>query len=148
MNLKTQKAIAAKVLHCSSKRVVFASEHLSDIKEAITRHDIRALVNQGLIIKMQKKGVSRVRARKLQIQKRKGRKHGQGSRKGKKTARASKKETWMTRIRLQRAFLKQLLSAEKILTKTYRMLYQKTKGGFFRSKRHIQLYIKEKGLLK
>ena len=88
---KTQKTIAAKVLHCSSKRVVFASEHLSDIKEAITRHDIRALVNQGLIIKIQKKGVSRVRARKLQIQKRKGRKHGQGSRKGKKTARASKK---------------------------------------------------------
>ena len=54
----------------------------------------------------------------------------------------------MTRIRLQRAFLKQLLSAEKMSAKTYRMLYQKTKGGFFRSKRHLQLYITEKGLLK
>lgn len=147
MNLKTQKRIASNVLDVSAKRVVFSTEHLSDIKEAITRQDIQGLISQGVIRKVQEKGISRVRARKIQIQKKKGRKQGQGSRKGKKTARAPKKKVWMAKIRLQRLFLKKLLTSKKIPTTTYRSLYRKSKGGFFRSKRHIQLYIKEKGLI-
>ena len=147
MNLKTQKRIASNVLDVSAKRVVFSTEHLSDIKEAITRQDIQGLISQGVIRKVQEKGISRVRARKIQIQKKKGRKKGQGSRKGKKTARAPKKKVWMAKIRLQRLFLKKLLTSKKIPTTTYRSLYRKSKGGFFRSKRHIQLYIKEKGLI-
>lgn len=148
MNLKTQRTIAARVLRCSPERVVFARDHLSDIKESITRQDMRSLVGQGIISKLPKRGGSRVRARKRQIQKRKGRLRGQGSRKGKKTARLSKKDKWMTKIRVQRGFLKRLIDKEKISTKDYRNLYQKAKGGFFRNKRHIQLYIDEKGIFK
>ena len=148
MKLKAQKTIAGKVMKCSPYRVVFATEHLSDIKEAITRQDIKTLINQGIIRKRQEKGTSRVRARHIQTQKRKGRQRGQGSRKGKKTARAPKKETWMNRIRVQRKFLKRLVEKEKVSTKDYRILYNKAKGGFFRSKRHIQLYVQEHKILK
>ena len=100
MKLKSQKTIAGKVMKCSPKRVIFASEHLSDIKEAITRQDIKTLINQGVIRKRQEKGTSRVRARHIKTQKRKGRRAGQGSRKGKKTARAPKKKNWMNMIKI------------------------------------------------
>ena len=148
MKLKTQKTLVAKILGCSNKRISFVSEHLSDIKEAITRQDLKGLIGQGIIRKKQKKGVSKVRARKYQIQKRKGKRRGHGSRKGKKTARLPKKHVWMSRIRVQRAFLKRLIEKEKISNKDYRALYIKSKGGFFRSKRHLQLFITEKGLMK
>ena len=60
MNLIVQKRIAADILGCSKKRVVFDQERLSDIKEAITKADLRGLVSEGAIHKVQKKGVSRV----------------------------------------------------------------------------------------
>ena len=37
---------------------------------------------------------------------------------------------------------------EFIEKKTYQKLYLKAKGGFFRNKRHIKLYLEEYGLLK
>jgi len=74
------------------------------------------------------------------VQKKKGRQKGEGSRKGKK--KAGKKE-WMNTIRIQRAFLKELRAKKIIDKKIYRNLYLKSKGGFFRSKNHIKLYISE-----
>ena len=41
------------------------------------------------------RSTSRVRARKIIVQKRKGRRQGTGSRKGKKTSRLSKKRQWI-----------------------------------------------------
>ena len=99
MELKVQKKLAASVLKCSEARVVFDETRLAEIKEAITKADIRGLVANGAIIATPKKGVSRVRARKRQKKKRQGRYKGHGSRKGKKTARSVPKETWMIKIR-------------------------------------------------
>ena len=53
----------------------------------------------------------------------------------------------MNMIRKQRAFLQELKEKKMLSTKTYRMLYQKAKGGFFRSKNHIKLYINEQSLI-
>ncbi len=144
MNLKTQKRIAASLLKCSAKRVYFSPEHLEDIKEAITKQDIRELVNANVIQVLPKRGTSRARARKLQEQKRKGRRRGHGSRKGKKTARLPRKESWMRRIRAQRSLLSLLKSKGVLETKLYRELYRKAKGGFFRSVNHLKYYLKEK----
>ena len=54
----------------------------------------------------------------------------------------------MNKVRKIRAFLKELRDKEIITKKDYRMLYTKTKGGVFRSKRHVKLYIAEQGLAK
>ena len=148
MKLNTQKRLAAQVLKCSSKRVIFDEDRLEDIKEAITKADIRALIIDKAISRKNKKGVSRVRVRKRDAQKRKGKQKGHGSRKGKKTARLPKKEAWMNKIRAQRAFLRVLKDNGMLDNKTFRELYLKAKGGFFRSKRHIKIYLEEHNLVK
>ncbi|MBW2988327.1 50S ribosomal protein L19e [Candidatus Woesearchaeota archaeon] len=147
MELKTQRRIAAEVLKCSQKRVYFSPEHLSEIKEAITKQDIRELINANIIQKLPKRGVSRFHARKILVQKRKGRRRGQGSRKGTKLARLPKKEAWMSKIRCQRAFLKKLKHKGLLSTQAYTSLYRKAKGGFFRSLNHLKYYIKERNLI-
>ena len=108
MRLTVQKRLAASVMRCSPKRVHFTPDRQADIKEAITKADIRSLISEGLILKEQKRGVSRVRARKRAHQRSKGLQRGQGKRKGKKTALAPTKQSWMIKVRVQRVFLKEL----------------------------------------
>lgn len=146
MRLKSQKRIASRILKVGSKRVIFNNENLQDVKEAITRLDIRSLIKRGMISSKPKIGISRFRIRKAIIQKRKGRMKGEGSRKGKKGARLPRKNAWMAKIRVQRGFIKDLKNNGFISTRTYREMYNKSKGGFFRSKRHIKLYMDEKKL--
>ncbi|MEM2139196.1 MAG: 50S ribosomal protein L19e, partial [Candidatus Woesearchaeota archaeon] len=95
-----------------------------------------------------KKGISKARIRKAKQQRQKGRRIGQGSRKGKATARSNPKRVWINKIRLQRSFLKDLKSKGKITQQVYKDLYLKSKGGFFRSLRHIKLYLTERKLVK
>lgn len=148
MKLQVQKRLASSILKRSKKKVTIDNTRLEDVKEAITRFDIKSLIKDGAIKVKPVKGPSKVRTRKLKEQKKKGRRKGQGSRKGKATARLSKKETWMIKIRNQREFLKELKDKKLIENKIYRDLYNKTKGGYFRSKRHIKLYIDEHSLVK
>ncbi len=147
-DLRPQKRIAAKLLKCSKKRVWLDPDNYEKIKEAITKSDIRGLIHDKVIVSKQKKGISKVRARKRQIQKSKGRRRGPGSRKGTENARLSKKKAWINAVRSQRRLLKKLFDNRLIDKSTYRKLYLKVKGGFFRSVRHIKLFIEEHGLYK
>ncbi len=148
MNLATKRRIAADVLKVGKDRVYFDPDRLPDIKEAITKADIRKLINEYAIQVKPVVSNSRSRIRKNKEQKKKGRRKGQGSRKGKMTARLSKKERWMAKIRPQRVFLKELKKKDLLDTSTYREVYKKAKSGFFRSVRHIKLYLVERELFK
>lgn len=146
MDLHVQKRLAADVLGCSPKRVVFAADQLTKIKEAITRADVKGLVVSGLVWKKPVQGISRYHAKIRQQQRLQGRQKGAGTRKGSLNARSPRKSLWMNKIRLQRAFLRYLKEKEYITTPTYHEIYAKAKGGFFRSKRHVQLYLEERNL--
>lgn len=146
MKLKIQKRLASDVFKCSKKHVRFDTEMLEEIKKSITKADIKSLISENIIYKKPIVGVSRVRARKIRIQKSKGQMRGDGSRKGKKTARLPRKKRWMLKIRAQRDLLKILKEKEIIAKDVYRQLYKKSQGGFFRSRRHIKLYIEEHNL--
>ncbi len=146
--MKVQKRLAAEVLKCSKNRIVFDSSRLSEIKEAITKGDIRKLIADGAISKLQKKGISNVRAKKLAAQKSKGRRKRRGSRKGTKNARSPGKNDWILRIRKQRELLKSLKRQKLLKPADYKNLYLKSKGGFFRSRKHLHLYAEEHGLIK
>ncbi|RME31740.1 50S ribosomal protein L19e [Candidatus Woesearchaeota archaeon] len=148
MKLKLQKRLAAALLNCSPKRVRFDPAQVNDIKEGITKSDMRLLITDKLVSKRPEKGVSRVRARKTRAQKRKGLRRGHGSKKGTPNANHPQKERWMSKVRVQRAFLKELKEKGRIALTTYRLLYRKAKGGYFRSKRHIKLYIDDQRLWK
>ena len=59
MKLTTQRRIAADILKCGLDRVSFNKDKLEDIKEAITKADLKTLIKNGLIIAKKKKGISR-----------------------------------------------------------------------------------------
>ncbi len=142
-----QRRLAADVMGCSPKKVWFNPVSLDKIKEAITKADIRNLVITGIIQQKVDQVRSRGRARKRKQQRKKGRQKGMGRRKGNKTARTPPKRDWINRIRLQRIFLKALKNAGNISQETYRATYLKAKGGFFRSKRHVSLFLEENRLI-
>ncbi len=147
MKLTTQRRLAAQTMKCGESRVWFDPRRIKDIKEAITNQDIRSLVHDLAIQKHAPESNSSFRHKKSLLQKRKGRKGGHGSRKGTKSARLDAKTNWINKVRAQRKFLKSLKSDKKINTKTFGELYSKSKGGFFRSKKHIQRYMEEHSLV-
>ena len=143
MMLKSQKRIAASILKCSPKKVAFDPGKLPEIKEAITKHDIKTLITEGTIKRTRSNAQSRSRARLRASQRSKGRQRGHGTRKGSANSRLPRKKAWIGKIRLQRSFLRTLREKNEISKTDYRDLYMKAKGGFFRSKRHMELYISE-----
>lgn len=146
--MRTQKRLAGQLFKCSKNRIRFDTERLEDIKGAITKRDISSLIGEGAITKLPPRNTSRFHARKIHMQKKKGRRKGHGSRKGRSTARTPAKRSWINKIRLQRSFIKHLKVQEQIDNKIYYELYNKSKGGFFRSIRHLKLYIQERKLAK
>ncbi len=146
MDLKVQKRLASQILKCSPDRVLFDENSLEEIKEAITKRDIKSLIADRIIQKKPKKGISKVRATKIKLQKRKGLRKGAGSRKGKPTSRVPSKKIWMSKIRVQRAFLNEIKQKQLITRETYKSLLSKAKGGFFRSRTHMKIYIGENNL--
>lgn len=148
MILGVQKRLTAEILGCSKARVFFEHERLGEIKEAITKADLRALIDQGAIRKRPARGSSRARINFAKGQRRKGRRKGHGSRKGAAAAGMPKKKVWVNKVRLQRTFLKSLRAEKIIVNPEFAEIYKKIKGGFFRSKRHLELYLTERGILK
>jgi large subunit ribosomal protein L19e len=146
MNLQVQKRLAATIFRSSPKRVWFDEERLSDIKEAITKADLIGLVKDGAIRLKPIKSISRGRIRQRKGQKSRGMRKGAGSRKGGWNARTPKKALWMIKIRVQREFIRMIKEKGLITKQTYHDLYSKSKGGFFRSKRHIKVYLEEHNL--
>ena len=63
-DLTLQKRLAASVLNATPKRVRFDPARLNDVKAAITKQDIKMLVNDGIITAVPARGVSRVRGTK------------------------------------------------------------------------------------
>ncbi|MBU4501755.1 MAG: 50S ribosomal protein L19e [Nanoarchaeota archaeon] len=148
MRLKSQRRIAAQILKVGENRIWFDGDRLEEVKEAITKIDIKKLIKDLAIQSKPETNISGYRRRKKYLQKRKGRQKGQGSRKGTANARKPKKESWMIKIRLQRGLLKKLRDNKTLEPEEYRNLYKKAKGGFFRNKRHVLLYLEEKGVFK
>ena len=148
MDVSVQRRIAAEILKCGIERVWINPTQLDRVKMAMSKDDIRALIKEGVIKKKQKKGISSARVKKLKEQRKKGRRRGPGSRRGAAGARTPQKEKWMATIRALRKTLKQLRDTGKIDRKVYRKLYRMAKGGAFRSRGHLLLYMKEHELLK
>jgi len=143
MNLKLQKELSAKAYGVGKARVKIDPTQSEEIKDAITRADIKGLVDSGAIKILQKKDTSRHRARARKEKRKKGRARGHGRRRGPATARTPPKTTWINRVRLQRATISRLKKAGSMTTSTHRELYLKAKGGFFRNRKHLLQYINQ-----
>ncbi len=145
--MKNKKQLAGKILKVSPKKIKFRADALEDIKKAITRSDLRGLIAVGKVTKDKKSSHSRSGARKISLQKKKGRRKGKGKKKGTKHSVVSRKKKWMDKVRAQRVFLKELRDKGLVSKNNYQSLYRKSSGGFFRNKRHIKLYLTEHRLI-
>lgn len=141
VNLAKQKRIAAQVLKVGEGRIRIDPDASEDVAGAITREDIRGLIDDGTIKVKQKSGVSRGRARVRATQKSLGRRKGPGSRKGAHGARSNKKKRWMTKIRALRRRLLELRDEGDVDSTTYRRLYNKANGGEFRNVAHLNDFV-------
>lgn len=137
MKVDRAKTLISEMYGVGVKRVWIDPNHIEEVESALTKDDLRKLVERGVIRILQKKGQSRVRARILKIKKKKGRKRGPGSRRGTPGARLDPKLAWMRKIRAIRHLLKRLREKGIIDRKTYRRLYRQAKGGHIRSKAHV-----------
>lgn len=148
MEVKNQKRMAAQILKCGIEKVWIDSEELEDVSKAITKADIRRLIKKGIIKKRVSNMQSHGRTRKIARQKKLGRRTKRGSKKGKKLSKTSKKIRWVKTIRPLRKALRELRDSGKITRSDYRKLYLMSKGGRFKSKSHLNLYLKKEDMLK
>ncbi|MCZ7392879.1 MAG: 50S ribosomal protein L19e [Candidatus Methanoperedens sp.] len=142
-DLANQKRLAAEVMDIGVHRVWLDPEASKDIAGALTREDIRKLIEEGKVEKKEIQGISRGRARKFHEARAYGHRKGHGSRSGAKGARRPKKEMWMKRIRALRKRLKEMKGNNTIDKSTYRKLYRKAKGGEYRSRAHLDAHVEQ-----
>jgi large subunit ribosomal protein L19e len=141
MNLSVQKRIASEVLGCGINRVWIDNAKADEVAMAITRDDIRRLVDKGIITQKQEEGICRHRARFRHEQRKKGRRRGHGTMKGPKFSRVPRKRRWINTIRPLRESLKEMHDGEEITTAVYRKLYRMATGGAFRSVEYMKSYM-------
>lgn len=137
--LSTQKRIAAHVMNVGLNKVWFDPMRFNEIKEAITKADVAALIKDGAIKKRVKRGIKRRAGRARQERKRKGRGRGFGR---KKMIVKQKKQDYMIRIRNLRSHLKSLRKQGVINSIQENKLRRLAKAGEIRNKRDVSERIK------
>ncbi len=130
MNLSKKKALASKVLRVGKSRIVFLNSRLNEIKEAITKQDIRDLKAEGAILIREIKGRSKAK---------KGfRRTGPGKVKKKVNKR---KKKYMILTRKLRGHVSALKNRGTVSHEEYIDLRKKIRNSFFKSKSHMREHI-------
>lgn len=132
MQLAKKKALAARILGVGKARILFSTQSLNEIKEAITRQDILDLHKSGAITIKEVKG-------RLKNEKRK---HRRGRGKVKKKVKNSK-QVYVKLTRKLRTNAKFLLKTGKIDKEKYRNIRKMIKASRFKSKRHLNESLEE-----
>jgi len=147
MATTTVRRIASEILKVGESKVRFKSDSMKKIEEALTREDIRMLIKEGTIYKIEKRGVSRARGMGKRSQIKKGRRGGMGSRKGTPSARLDAKDAWIAKVRAQRRFLSALVENKQIAPESVRKIYLMVKGNAFKSVKILETYLRDNKLL-
>lgn len=142
-DLSTQKRLAADVLDVGENRIWLDPSAQSEIAEAITREDVRELVQQGTIRAEEPAGNSRGRARKRNEKRAAGHRSGPGTRKGKAGARSDPADEYRHSIRALRRTLRELRDDGTLSPSQYQQLYRMASGGEFDSVRRLEAYIED-----
>ncbi|HII75623.1 MAG: 50S ribosomal protein L19e [Methanoregulaceae archaeon PtaU1.Bin059] len=140
-DLSTQKRVSASIMKCGVHRVWFDPERTSDIQNAISREDLRTLIDEDAIRALQPRGNSRGRAREKMAKRSYGHCKGPGRRKGAAGARSPRKREWIKKIRAIRKTLADLRDTGEINPHLYRTLYRQAAGGQFRSVAHLKAHL-------
>ena len=134
MSLKSQRRLAASLLGSGESRIWIDPDETTRVESAITRQEVKSLIDSGRIRLLQKKGVSRGRHRLKS-----GRRKQAGSRKG---GQKPGKKAWVLKIRAIRRHLRFLRDKRQLAPTSYKLLLGMSKGGAFRSRSHVDEYVR------
>jgi large subunit ribosomal protein L19e len=133
MKLNKKKEMASRTLGIGKKRIVFVKDRLEEIKEAITKQDIRDLKNEGAIM------IKEIKGRKKVIKKKKKRTPGNIRIKVKK-----RKQEYVIITRKLRKYIKELKKSGKIKKEEEIDLRKKIRNRKFNSLSGLKAYLKAK----
>jgi len=127
MKLEKKKQLAARTLGVGANKIVFNTQRLAEIKEAITKQDIRDLYNDKAIL------IKEIKGRKKIVKRKTRRRAGSIRLKIKPGKRA-----YMILTRKLRAYLAELRKHEKLTNEHYQKLRKEIKASNFKSKSHLK----------
>lgn len=130
MNLGNKKRLASRTLKVGKERIVFLESRLKEIKEAITKQDIRDLKKEGAIIVKEIKGRRK--------KKKSPKKRGFGKIKKKVNKR---KEKYVIMTRKLRKYIIERKKKGKISMEEFYDVRKKIRNKIFRSKNHLKEYL-------
>jgi len=133
MNLRNKKQLAIKTLGVGKSRIVFVQSRLDEIKEAITKQDIKDLKREGAIIVKEIRGKTKVVKRKN--------KKGPGKIKKKLNTR---KQDYVIMTRKLRGYVAELKKRGELSRDEVLDIRKKIRNKKFRSKAHLKEYIVQK----
>jgi len=133
MNLRRKKELAKKTLNVGKGRIVFVKQRLEEIKEAITKQDIKDLYVDGAII------IKEVKGRKKVVKRKRRRSTG----KIKKVVNTRKKD-YVIMTRKLRKYVAVLVAQGKLNKEEAKDIRKKIRNRIYRSKAHMKELILER----
>lgn len=132
MNLAKKKALASRTLKVGESRIIFVKSRIEEIKEAITKQDVRDLHRDGAIL------IKEVRGRKILAKKKKSRSDGNVRQKVNK-----RKANYVIATRKQRKYVSELKSQGKISKEDFADMRKKIRNKYFKSLSGLKEFIGE-----
>jgi len=133
MKEEKAKQIASQILNSGVSRIKILPNAIEDVKKALTRNDIRKLIENKKIIAITKKQKMKKERKKKSV------------RKG--TAKARRSVRWEDKVRAQRRLLKKLKEEKKISNQNFKKVYKLIKSGNFASKSSLLTFLKDQKLI-
>ena len=130
MNVQKKKELDSRMLKVGKKRIIFSKERVNEIKEAITKQDIRDLKDDGAIIVKDIKGSRK--------NKQKSKKRGPGKIRKKVNRR---KREYVIMTRKLRKYLFEIKKQGKISREDMKDMRKKIRNRIFKSKAHLREHI-------
>jgi len=130
MNLNKKKELATRTLKVGKERIMLMPGRLDEIKEAITKQDIRDLQKEGAIM------IKEIKGRKKNIKKKTRRSTGNIRKKVKK-----RKQEYVKITRKLRSFVAEMKKQGKLSKEDVKEIRKKIRNRLFKSKAHLRDYI-------
>lgn len=130
MNLKKKKELASRTLRIGKSKIVFLESRKDEIKEAITKQDIRDLKKDGAIVIKEKKGRKK--------KKKKVKNKGPGKIRKKVNTR---KRDYVIMTRRLRSIVAEMKKQKRLSSEDAIEIRKKIRNKKFRSKAHLREHI-------
>lgn len=130
MNLRLKKELAAKTFSVGKERISFVNERLAEIKEAITKQDIRDLVQSGAIV------INPIKGRKTNVKRKNKRSTGKVRLKVN-----TRKQDYVIITRKLRNYVLELKKQGRLSLDEVKEIRKRIKNRAFKSKANLKLYV-------